>query len=185
MRGYETLDKWIVSGHRSRSHCGLYCSEAAQRVSDPPFPLRSFVFGRLSMHKRYLDITIGDQKFCNTCGLFKNKSDFGIVNGRLRWQCKFCRTKSGREFRLPQQRPIAVAVEIEARAQLQNHECILCFRKFSLENKAVRDHCHKTGKQRGLICARCNSVLGFINDSVETAYRIFQYLKGYSDDHSN
>lgn len=38
------------------------------------------------------------------------------------------------------------------------------------------DHCHKTGKVRGLLCAACNSVLGLVQDNPETLLNLIEYL---------
>lgn len=37
--------------------------------------------------------------------------------------------------------------------------CGICGRKPSKTRRLDRDHCHKTGKPRGLLCARCNRAL--------------------------
>lgn len=41
------------------------------------------------------------------------------------------------------------------------------------------DHCHKTGKARGLLCSLCNSGIGFLGDSIETVDRAKSYLESY------
>ena len=38
------------------------------------------------------------------------------------------------------------------------------------------DHCHKTGKVRGLLCKKCNLVLGMVNDSEEILLSAMNYL---------
>ncbi len=41
------------------------------------------------------------------------------------------------------------------------------------------DHCHETGKVRGILCARCNSALGKLGDSVESIRKeVLAYLEG-------
>ena len=40
------------------------------------------------------------------------------------------------------------------------------------------DHDHKTGKFRGWICQRCNSVLGMVRDDAELLVRLSKYLSG-------
>jgi hypothetical protein len=44
------------------------------------------------------------------------------------------------------------------------------------------DHCHKTGKVRGLLCYSCNSAAGLVKDDAEIAIRIAAYLIGHEKD---
>jgi hypothetical protein len=41
------------------------------------------------------------------------------------------------------------------------------------------DHCHSTGKVRGLLCFLCNSALGKFKDSIPTLLAAVEYLKRY------
>ena len=38
------------------------------------------------------------------------------------------------------------------------------------------DHCHKTGKIRGLLCFKCNSALGYFGDNANNLYSAYTYL---------
>jgi hypothetical protein len=40
------------------------------------------------------------------------------------------------------------------------------------------DHCHDTGKVRGLLCTSCNTALGKLGDRVEDLRRAIRYLEG-------
>lgn len=43
--------------------------------------------------------------------------------------------------------------------------------------KLVVDHCHASGKIRGLLCDLCNRGIGHFNDSVELLYKAIKYLE--------
>ena len=45
----------------------------------------------------------------------------------------------------------------------------------------VVDHCHTTGKVRGLLCTRCNNTLGGLKDSVDLAKKMIVYLEDHND----
>lgn len=48
----------------------------------------------------------------------------------------------------------------------QNHQCLLCARTLARDgrnsNSAHLDHCHGCGQVRGLLCKRCNTLVGFL-----------------------
>ena len=46
------------------------------------------------------------------------------------------------------------------------------------------DHCHTTGKVRGLLCNNCNSGLGFFRDNIEYLSGAILYLKETNTDKS-
>lgn len=47
----------------------------------------------------------------------------------------------------------------------QNERCAICGRLFSMSTRPEIDHCHLTGKVRGILCTFCNSLLGYAKDS--------------------
>ena len=62
----------------------------------------------------------------------------------------------------------------------QNGLCAIC--RTSIEYGGSRkgmhlDHCHNTGKPRGLLCARCNGALAGFRDDIELLKRAIEYLK--------
>lgn len=60
----------------------------------------------------------------------------------------------------------------------QNGCCKICnIHQSELKRKLFIDHCHKTGKVRGLLCVQCNSGLGFFKDELELFESAIQYLK--------
>lgn len=58
----------------------------------------------------------------------------------------------------------------------QDGVCAICKQPWKTRRLAV-DHCHKTGKIRGLLCGRCNGQLGWLeNEQWVTAAK--EYLAG-------
>lgn len=71
----------------------------------------------------------------------------------------------------------------------QNGVCAICKgRETSIanQNNKVRrltvDHCHSTGKIRGLLCSRCNRGLGFFRDNPKNLQNAIKYLEGCLND---
>lgn len=58
----------------------------------------------------------------------------------------------------------------------QNMECLGCEASF-WDIAPHLDHCHATGKVRGILCMHCNSVLGHARDSQATLRRLDAYLE--------
>lgn len=65
--------------------------------------------------------------------------------------------------------------DYEVMLEEQNGNCALCFRaqgKFRLHI----DHCHTTGRVRGLLCHQCNWYLGIIDADIAILDRIKEYI---------
>lgn len=59
----------------------------------------------------------------------------------------------------------------------QNHACAVCCKPATESTRALAvDHCHSTGRVRGLLCFRCNSAIGSLNDNPDTIIKAFNYL---------
>lgn len=59
----------------------------------------------------------------------------------------------------------------------QNGKCLIC----NEEKRLCIDHDHKTGKVRGLICHRCNTLL-VVFDNRGLFNRMIKYMEGYKND---
>jgi len=60
----------------------------------------------------------------------------------------------------------------------QNSVCALCALPPRGRRRLAVDHCHETGRVRGLLCFSCNTALGTLGDSTDSLERVLKYLKG-------
>ena len=62
----------------------------------------------------------------------------------------------------------------------QNFVCKICnvHNDDAAHGTLCVDHCHSTGKIRGLLCHNCNSAIGLLKESEELLLRSIDYLKG-------
>lgn len=70
--------------------------------------------------------------------------------------------------------------DLEEMRRQQKDECLLCLGAFEPgwgKTGPSIDHCHKSGKVRGLLCHACNTALGKLQDSQEILARAIEYLK--------
>ena len=72
--------------------------------------------------------------------------------------------------------------EFEEMLVTQGNRCWICHRQFTGTNSstlsACVDHCHGTGKIRGLLCRSCNGALGGFRDNPALLTRAIAYLEG-------
>jgi len=66
----------------------------------------------------------------------------------------------------------------------QSNKCPSCFNILKTENIRGRgynsthiDHCHKTGKMRGLLCSKCNKMIGLAQESIFILENAITYIK--------
>lgn len=62
----------------------------------------------------------------------------------------------------------------------QGYKCAICEsidagRKTS--KQFLVDHCHKTGRVRGLLCHKCNAAIGMLKESRKILEKAIEYLK--------
>ena len=60
----------------------------------------------------------------------------------------------------------------------QNGGCAICGKTEEPDGRRLAiDHCHTTGKVRGILCNNCNNGLGSFGDNIEGITKAIQYLK--------
>lgn len=139
-------------------------------------------------------------KQCNKCGETKSTSEFykkESMKDGLRGECKAChaeRAKKTYEGRKEEHLLVAYRCTLRKAYGLteqdyhdmfdkQKGKCLVCekglsnkFKKTPGENVHV-DHCHDTGKVRGLLCHKCNSGLGLFHDNPEFLEAAAEYIR--------
>jgi len=148
-------------------------------------------------------------KVCTTCREGKDLSEFWQKSNvrkdgtkGLRPSCKQCEIKKKltkyhegggkeeqkkRSFRALMN-SYGISEEIYEQERIkQNYKCLLCGadEKDQHYGRLYVDHCHVTGKYRGLLCTLCNTGLGSFKDNVEVMQKAIEYLNETSLRHRN
>lgn len=59
----------------------------------------------------------------------------------------------------------------------QNGRCAICgTHQSELTRKLAVDHSHKDGTIRGLLCSKCNTALGLVNENLDIIYSMIDYI---------
>jgi hypothetical protein len=56
-------------------------------------------------------------------------------------------------------------------------KCPACNKEHDENQRLVVDHCHDSGKVRGLLCLNCNFALGYAKDSPSVLRKLADYLE--------
>lgn len=61
--------------------------------------------------------------------------------------------------------------------EAQDYKCAICGNEDEVEGRRLAiDHCHTTGKIRGLLCGKCNRGLGLFYDNTTALAKAIKYL---------
>lgn len=140
--------------------------------------------------------TLLTTKICKRCKTDKALEDFarGRSNGSHAW-CKSCmaeyqityKEKKGRDYFKNYNYMAQYGITLEEAKELlvsQSNACALCEKEVSwlpgFSASAHVDHCHSTGKVRGILCGSCNTALGKLGDSVQSITKVLKYLESAS-----
>jgi len=142
------------------------------------------------------------KKTCTKCGDEKEAVTDNFAPRKegkygLRNECRECRkaynrdryTMSGKRDKVHSDRMMREhglkPGEYEAQAAKQGHVCAVCGNP---EVNVIRggkcrlavDHNHKTGRRRGLLCVRCNTALGLLNEDPTILMKAVVYLQTWA-----
>ena len=133
-------------------------------------------------------------KICTKCQIPQNVEEFypkkGGLNGLSSW-CKGCISEVGKKNHV-YNREFSIKNHLHTKYKLTKEEvtamydnqkgcCKICGVPkplFSKHTGLVIDHCHASGKVRGLLCSKCNTLLGAAQDNPATLLQAICYLKG-------
>lgn len=136
-------------------------------------------------------------KRCNTCGVAKKSTAFTKQKQRsgnfaLMFECKECaciKQTKRHQKQTPEQklrkketfilRTYGITMrEYNSLFEKQEGKCASCkIHQSELLKALVIDHCHKTMKVRGLLCAGCNLALGNVKESYDSLIALAAYVK--------
>jgi len=114
-------------------------------------------------------------KTCNKCTETKPLAEFFMNRGKPMARCKLCSrgTKSSRYF---------VGIKFTYGLTRENWDALLCSQDglcdvcdTELVDPCI-DHCHSSGKVRGMLCRLCNIAAGALHDSPTIANQLTNYL---------
>lgn len=123
---------------------------------------------------------------CNKCNIEKPYSSYyknkGNPTGYL-YSCKKCikiynnnRRRENKHNYLLYTYNITIG-EFEELLKIQNNKCAICnIHENDLKEGLCVDHCHESGKVRGLLCHNCNHALGKLKDDINLFNSAIEYL---------
>ena len=124
---------------------------------------------------------------CNGCGVFKLASEFRLerddkaIGGiTMRAQCNPCREHIKWKSFIVRAYGIN-SDEYYRMLDEQEGKCAICKSDHPNSSrvgsgKLFIDHCHDTGKVRGLLCSKCNHAIGLLNDDVDILLSAIEYI---------
>lgn len=119
---------------------------------------------------------------CSKCNIVKNLDLFYNDKNKplgKSYLCKSCSKAKKRNNEIRKNYGITQQ-EYEEILKSQNYECAICGRSdtgIERTNRLSIDHCHDTGKVRGLLCNWCNQGLGMFRDDSSLLDKAISYLK--------
>ena len=128
-------------------------------------------------------------KTCTVCNESKPATDYYAdkrFKAKLKSECKECHkqqcykwAQKNKDKKAAYQRKCTFGITMEDYNQFledQNSVCAICQQKCGSGNRLSVDHCHNSGKVRGLLCGNCNRALGLFKDNKKFLQKAIDYL---------
>ena len=143
-----------------------------------------------------------DPQDCIVCGQSKPLTDYPLIAGERGLKCTECKRKPTQEQKRRSHLKVKFNITLEdwiAIYEVQHGHCPICdiplpalqelFKTMSRRDSWKSrnwntDHCHVTGKVRGITCRQCNMGLGSFADNPDRLRRAASYVERHcSTDH--
>ncbi|MFF9361327.1 endonuclease VII domain-containing protein [Streptomyces griseoluteus] len=150
-----------------------YCRECVAKYSASHYRRRREAAGK-SVRER-VQAPPG-HKLCRSCGEVKPHSEWhrnASASDGLSTRCRTCRAERGRQDHLKRRYGLSES-ERDALIPSQGGVCCICLSA----PPAHVDHCHETGRVRGVLCFSCNAALGQLKDRPDAIRRAAAYVEG-------
>lgn len=145
-------------------------------------------------------------KICTNCLTEKTEEEFNFKNkekGTRSTVCKQCHCKYRREHYLANQQYYQrkarkwikanptkaedqrlkkfgiTSAKYQEMLTTQNHACAVCSTPPARKKRLAVDHCHSSGKVRGLLCSSCNLAIGLLQDDPVRMQAALDYLQKF------
>lgn len=168
----KTIRECTIEGCEKNQHvlkAGL-CAMHYQRLKVDGDP------GEATMRRRPGSPT-DTEKPCTSCKVVKPLDEYhrdGRTRDGRQSTCKACYHVYQTNIRRKRIYGITSA-EYDRMAAEQGGRCLVC-ETTPAARILVVDHCHRTGKVRGLLCDRCNRLLGVADDDIELLRKAIAFL---------
>ena len=118
-------------------------------------------------------------KQCSVCGEWKPVEEFYLIRKSdiaRRKQCIPCYLNRQVEARIFRAHNLKDGTYRKLRKR-QKDRCAICRRKERLKRRLSLDHCHQTGRVRGLLCHQCNTGIAKFEDDAQRLEAAAAYLR--------
>lgn len=121
---------------------------------------------------------------CGRCGEEKTRENYYARGEGVQPWCKWCQQAYRRQNRERVRgwnlKYKGYGITLEQRDELERKQhglCAICQQPPHPKKPLHVDHCHKTGRVRGLLCNQCNRLLGLAQDDRERLWAASLYLQ--------